>query len=271
MNIKKYVTYTVLSAVIVGASVSLSQKMNLIDHANASAEPTQITNSRGSNGGKYIQAFERMDRIPVIKNKALKTNQNYSVLEGKISRKLEPTGEKEITELIVEQPGRFYIKHTPDANNPSQFEEASNDGAIIHVKDFNGDIRKLEPMQNTFPSNQTASKDMIIPDYNGTYLPIGGVNELLHPEMFLQSAFSNGKVTIKGEEKFLERDTTVIAIDRESLEGKLGNRQTLWIDNQTGIILKLVNSDGDQPIQTIAFEHIRFSDRANEALFQTLK
>jgi outer membrane lipoprotein-sorting protein len=97
-------------------------------------------------------------------------------------------------------------------------------------------------------------------------LPVGGVNELIHPEMFIQGAFSRGQVTVKEEETFLNRKATVIVLNYK--EGKLGNRQTFWIDNDTGIILKLVSSDGDKPVQTIAFNEIKFSDKAKENTFR---
>lgn len=92
---------------------------------------------------------------------------------------------------------------------------------------------------------------------------------MLHPEMFIQGALNRGKVTVQGEEKILGRDATVIVIDRDVKEGKIGNRQTFWFDNQTGIILKA--ADANKPLRTTVFEKIILSDKANEAIFKSLK
>ncbi|TXK75474.1 hypothetical protein [Paenibacillus sp. N3.4] len=95
------------------------------------------------------------------------------------------------------------------------------------------------------------------------------MNELLHPEMFVIDLFSKGQFSVKGEEKFLDRDTTVIVLDRN--EGKLGNKLTFWFDNQTGIILKMVSSDGEKPLQTMAFEKVTFSSKITNDRFKLFK
>lgn len=261
MKMNKFIIFTVIAAGIVGVSSSLTLKSNIIEHAQAaiSTDPSSLQSIE--------KAKSQIDGIPVIKNKGLKTNANYISLEGQISTKLEQTGEVSLTDITVEQPGRFHVKYTHDTKTPSLFEEAVNDGEKVQIKDNAGKIndfaapaKSVEKIDNV---NNTS------PDYNGTYLPIGGVNELLHPEMFIIDLFSKGQFTVKGEENYLDRDTTVIVLNRS--EGKLGNKLTFWFDNETGIILKMVSSDGDKPLQTIAFEKVNFNSKAKEDSFKLLK
>lgn len=108
--------------------------------------------------------------ISVLKNKALKANKNYSTVEGVISTTLYDTGEKALAELSIEQPGRFYVKHTSDSKNQRIFEEAVNDGAKIQVKDNKGKINDfVAPAKKKSQELQDVNND-ISPDYNGTYL-----------------------------------------------------------------------------------------------------
>lgn len=263
MSIKKYVTYTIIAAGIVGVGASIYTKTSLTQHAEAS--------DTGKNNSVFSKAKEDINNIPVIKNKALNTNANYSVLEGSISRTFHENGDKQIVEFTIEQPGRFHAKHIPNAKNPNLFEESVNDGTFVKTKGSDGKLNESTPPSIAKKEKAQDLDKKISPDYNGTYLPFGGVNEMLHPEMFIQGALNRGKVTVKGEEKILGRDATVIVIDRDVKEGKIGNRQTFWFDNQTGIILKAVDADGDKPLRTTVFEKIKFSDKANEAIFKSLK
>lgn len=79
-------------------------------------------------------------------------------------------------------------------------------------------------------------EDVAIPNYNGTFLHVGGINEMIHPEMFIQSLFRQGKVTILGEKQYLNRTVTVFQI--KFTDPKLGDTEKLWFDNETGIVLK---------------------------------
>ncbi|MDQ0914030.1 MULTISPECIES: hypothetical protein [unclassified Paenibacillus] len=218
------------------------------------SNPNLLTYAEPNNPGQIGETKERVSDISAIINKLLDVNHKYSALEGKIIKTFEPTGEKELIELAIEQPSRFYVKHILDSKTPDLFEESIFDGTNFQIKGSDGEISQLSPA-----------------DINGlgVLLPIGGVNELLYPKMFIHNAISSGQSTLKVEEKFLDRDSTVIVIDRK--EGKLGNRLTIWFDNQAGIILKIISSDGDKPVQTIAFDQIKFTDKANEEKFKKIK
>lgn len=74
---------------------------------------------------------------------------------------------------------------------------------------------------------------------------------------------------ILGEEKYLERDATVIEISNAQL--KLGNRQVFWVDNKTGIVLKTVIYDNDVEVQSQYFESIKFNSNLNKQKFKLFK
>ncbi|MCP3776467.1 hypothetical protein NLX71_24790 [Paenibacillus sp. MZ04-78.2] len=261
MKTKKILVYTIVASTIFGVSVYAGSKIKLVEPVKA--ESTNKAVSLEANAAA-------IKNISKINDKILITNQTYSSLEGKISTTYHTTGEQEVIELVIEQPGKFYAKQILDSKNPSYFVEAVNDGEEVQVKESDS-----SEVQTSLPPNKSDAKaiyetnNAITPDYNGTYLPIGGVNELLHPEMFIQGAFTRGNVTVKGIEKYLERETTVVSLDYP--KGKLGNKHTFSIDNQTGIILKLVSSEDDKPIQTITFEQIKFSDKIDGVKFKKFK
>ncbi|WP_156390193.1 MULTISPECIES: hypothetical protein [unclassified Paenibacillus] len=217
------------------------------------SNPNLLTSAEPNNPGQIGETKEQVSDISAIINKLLDVNHKYSALEGKIISTFEPTGEKELVVLVIEQPSRFYVKHILDSKTPDRFEESINDGTNVQIKGSDGEISQSSPADNGL----------------GLLLPIGGVNELLNPEMFIHNAISSGQPTLKAEEKFLDRDSTVIVIDRK--EGKLGNKLTIWFDNKAGIILKIIFSDGDKPLQTIAFDQIKFIDKADEEKFKNLK
>lgn len=217
------------------------------------SNPNLLTSAEPNNSGQIGETKEQVSDISAIINKLLDVNHKYSVLEGKIIKTLESTGEKELVALVIEQPSRFYVKLILDSKTPDRFEESINDGKNVQIKGSDGEISELTPADNRL------------------LLPIGGVNELLNPGMFIYDAISSGQTTLKGGEKLLDRDSTVIVINRKVGIEKLGNKLTIWFDNQAGIILKIVSSDGDKPVQTIAFDQIKFTDKANEEIFKNIK
>ncbi|WP_307605356.1 hypothetical protein [Paenibacillus sp. V4I9] len=242
----------VIFLMVVGCDVrnysTATQDGPLIEESNLNllTTPTEPNNS-----GQIGETKEQVSDISAIINKLLDVNHRYSALEGKIVITFEATGEKELVELVIEEPSRFYVKHIFDSKTPGRFEESINDGTNVQIKGPDAKILQLNPANN------------------GTLLPIGGVNELLNPGMFIYDAINSGQTMLKGGEKFLDRDSTVIVINRK--EGKLGNKLTIWFDNQAGIILKIVTLDGDKPLQTIAFDQIKFTDKANEEKFKDIK
>ncbi|MDQ0896420.1 MULTISPECIES: hypothetical protein [unclassified Paenibacillus] len=246
----------IIFLLVVGCNVknndTATQDGPIIQESN----PNLLTSAEPNNSGQIGETKEQVSDISAIINKLLDVNHKYSALEGKIIKTLESTGEKELVELVIEQPSRFYVKHILDSKTPDRFEESINDGTNVQIKGSDGEISKLTPA-----------------DINGlgVLLPIGGVNELLYPKMFIHNAISSGQSTLKVEEKFLDRDSTVIVINRKVGIEKLGNKLTIWFDNQAGIILKIVSSDGDKPVQTIAFDQIKFTEKANEEKFKNIK
>ncbi|MDQ0876044.1 outer membrane lipoprotein-sorting protein [Paenibacillus sp. V4I3] len=242
----------IIFLMVVGCDVknndTATQDASIIKESN----PNLLASTEPNNSVQIGETKEQVSDISAIINKLLDVNHKYSALEGKIIITFEATGEKELVELVIEQPSRFYVKHILDSKTPDRFEESINDGTNVQIKGSDGEISQLSPANNR------------------VLLPIGGVNELLNPGMFIYDAISNGQTTLKGGEKLLDRDSTVIVINRKVGKEK-GNKLTIWFDNQAGIILKIVSSDGDNPLQTIAFDQIKFTDKANEEKFKNIK
>ncbi|WP_281888431.1 hypothetical protein [Paenibacillus sp. YYML68] len=256
------ITYSILLGCIAGAVAFVAPEVKMNGQAAASVTLPEHATTKA----EFEKSKDIISSIPVLMDKAMRTNQQYKVLEGVVSIRLEERGEEERIDLTIKQPDQFYVRRTPNSNNPADYEEAINDGSTVHIKDHKGKISTSKPFSKHPSENFSDLNKKINPDYNGTYLPIGGVNEMLHPEMFIQGMLTRGVVTVQGEEQFLGRVTTVIVVDLKN--GKLGDRVTFWFDNDTGIILKIVDSDGDRPIRTMAFESISFSEKPKPHAFQ---
>lgn len=214
---------------------------------------------------KFVNSREKIDALPIVKNKMLTANKNYTSLKGTIIDDNKETGIQSKINLLINQPDYFYVEYTPDITQPDKIQKAINNGNDIQVIDSKNTLKKLKPMKNMIKP-KVIEDDTVYPDYNGTFLPISGANEMIHPEMYTQSIFRMGSLTQIGEEKFLSRMTTVIQVN--STELKVGNKQKFWIDNETGIILKTETYNDDKVLDTLAFENIDFSTNNDTSKFQ---
>jgi len=213
----------------------------------------------------YIKTREQVNELPIVKDTILSANKNYSYLQGTVISTDKATGVQSKTNLWIEQPNRFRVEYIPDVTQLDVIEESVNNGDDIQTKGIDKKIKKSMPIKSIWKP-KIIEENAIYPDYNGTFLPIGGVNEMLHPEIYTQSVFRRGQLTIIGEEEFLTRKVTLIQVDFE--ESKLGNRQNFWIDNKTGIILKTEIYDNDKVLQSMAFESIEFPAKIDDSKFR---
>ncbi|TKI57714.1 hypothetical protein E8L90_21005 [Brevibacillus antibioticus] len=248
LNIKK-----IIGSIVVGVTLGVGA------YGYMYLSKPEITEANSKS--PYINSIAELKEEPIIGLKMFEANNNYGYLSGTIVK----TGEVEnsITEIVIAQPDRFHVKFFPDSNDKKVFIEAVNDGKIVQIKEENGEITESTPLptQNIMElqSLKESSKDNneVRLNLNGTFLPIGNVNEMLHPEMYVQSVFRRGDMNTLGEEKYLERDVTLIEIVNAQL--KIGNRQVFWIDNKTGIVLKTVLYDDDAEVQSQYFESVEFN------------
>ncbi|KZE52245.1 hypothetical protein AV540_10250 [Brevibacillus parabrevis] len=222
---------------------------------------------------QYVNSVAELKEEPIIGVKMFKANDNYGSLSGTIVK----TGEVEnsITEVVIAQPDRYYVKFIPNSNDKDVYFEAVNDGKSVQIKEDKGQIVESNPFptqsikeSQNLKENKKGDNEVRL-NLNGTFLPIGNVNEMLHPEMYVQSVFRRGDMNVLGEEKYLERDVTVIEISNAQL--KIGDRQKFWIDNKTGIVLKTVLYDDDDEVQSQYFESIEFNNKKNTGTFKLFK
>lgn len=213
----------------------------------------------------FVNSRETVNTIPIVKNKMLSANKNYTYLQGTIINDNKQTGIQSKVILSIKQPAYFNIEFTPDITQPDKVEKAVNDGDDIQIKDSKNNLKKAKSMKD-MPEATAIEDDTVYPDYNGTYLPIGGVNEIIHPELLTQSIFRMGTLKVLGEEKFLNRDTTIIQDNLK--ESKVGNIKKFWVDNETGIILKSETYADDKLLESLSFENIDISTKIDNSKFQ---
>ncbi|MGB9663118.1 MAG: hypothetical protein ACPL5F_14085 [Moorellaceae bacterium] len=222
-----------------------------------------MDNTKDKTKPQYVNTLEEVARLPVIKDKVLSANNQYKSLEGTIIKE-EATRQAKVN-LWIEQPDRFYVEYIPNIKEPEVVIKAVNDGNEVQVKDLKSEIKRSKPLK-PMEKPDKIEDNVIIPDYNGTFLPIGGVNEMIHPEMFAQSAFRRGELEVLGDEKYLDREATILQVRYK--ESKLGDLQKFWIDKETGIILKTVIYDTDKPIRSVYFVSISFPNNISPDKFK---
>jgi len=248
-------------SVVIGVSLGIVAS---IAFYATSGSPLNIIEESSKNGKpNYVYTKEEIAKIPIIEKKVLKANSTYKSLTGSIIKEY---GEKKSkVNLWIEQPDRFRVEYIPNLNEPSEVITAVNNGNEIQTKDKNSSIKKSKPLKPV-ENKKKSEENEIVPDYNGTYLPIGGINEIIHPEMFAQGAFRRGKLEILSDEEYIGRKVTPIQVKYQ--EAKLGDSQVFWIDNETGIVLKTVIYDKDKPVRSIYFESVNFSDKIDSKKFK---
>jgi len=227
----------------------------------ALARPFEV-NASLKNKPDYVNSREQVEKVPIIENKLLKANDQYKSLEGTII--IEKEGVTSKVNLSIEQPSRFYCEYIPNIKEPDVKIEAINNGDEVQEKDEYSNIEKSEPWVETKRPDQLED-NAVYPNYNGTFLPNAPVNEMIHPEMYAQSAFRRGELEVVGEENYLNRKTTLIQVKYK--ESKLGNVQKFWVDNETGIILRTVIYDNNEPVKSKYFESISFNKNISSKRF----
>ena len=254
----------IIGSIVVGATLGVGM------YGYIQLTKPEITEANSKS--QYVNSIAELKKEPIIGSKMFKANDNYNYLSGTIINSGEV--DNSITEVVLAQPDRYYVKFIPNPNDKEVFFEAVNDGKSVQIKEDNGKIIESNPLPTQSIEESLSVKESKEDDnevrlnLNGTFLPIGNVNEMLHPEMYVQSVFRRGGMNVLGEEKYLERDVTVIEISNAQL--KIGNRQKFWIDNETGIVLKTVLYDNDDEVQSQYFESVEFNSK-NMGVFKLFK
>ncbi|WP_171691602.1 DUF1571 domain-containing protein [Paenibacillus germinis] len=248
MKMKKLVTFAIigLAAGISIASISYS------------------VNGTTSNKLNFVNTKEKVISIPIIKEKVLNANNNYKFLEGTVIRTNNQNNRKSKTSLWIAQPNNFKVQFTPNIDKPDEFIESVNNGTEVQTKNKDKSIQKSKPMKEA-PAPKVDSDDVVIPNYNGTFLPIGDVNELLHPELVTQTVFREGDITVTEGLSFLDRKVTKVSVTL--VQSKLGTSAEYLIDNETGIFLKIVRYDQDKVLDTYEFIDIKFPEKLKDNAF----
>ncbi|WP_223069515.1 hypothetical protein [Paenibacillus caui] len=256
---KKSVLFVITGGIVLGITASFILKPTFFMPESVKAE----------NASNFVNSKDQVNDIPIIKNKVLKANDNYASLQGSVTT-INEFGQSK-TNIWLHQPDKFRVEFIADVNKPSEVIIAVNDGNDVQIKN-NDSIQNSKPMK-PMPAPKTTEENVVVPHYNGTFLPIGGVNELIHPELFAQTIFRQGQINIIGEETYLDRKVTIIKID-QLVNPKIGTSQDFWIDNLTGVVLKTVRYENDKILETIQFDQVEFNNNINESkfdLFQKVK
>jgi outer membrane lipoprotein-sorting protein len=260
--LKKFVLGALVFVVLVGLSACSKD--------NTQPQPQNATTSATEpvKGPRFINSLEKLKENSFIKDKVLNANRNYKNLEGTVVK----TNDSDIKSRIIisiEQPNRFRLTYTPNLQQPDDIIEAVNDGNIVQVNDSKlKKFDEFEPVKQMLKP-KVPNEDEVVPDYNGTFLPVGGINEMIHPEMYIQSVFRRAEINVLGEETFLNRKTTLIQLFEK--QSKIGDTQKLWFDNETGMILKTeIHKDG-KFVESSTFESISFPEKLDEKIFTPLK
>lgn len=205
---------------------------------------------------QFVNSRQQLEQIPIIKDKVLTANHNYQYLYGTVQVTDTLSGISSKDEIWLEQPSKFKLLFTPDTSKPNQTIIAVNDGSKVQVQGLDGIITDSNPVQAP-QQVVTPADNEVIPDLNGTFLPTGNINEMLHTELFEQSIFRRGTLTVVGEDTYLGRPTKVL--DVHLAASKLGDEQKFWIDNGTGLVLRTVLYSKGSPIQDYSFTNVDFS------------
>lgn len=203
----------------------------------------------------YVNSRQQLEQVPIIKDKVLTANNNYSYLHGTVLITDVNSGISSKDEVWLKQPDKFKLIFTPNTAYPNQTIVAVNDGSKVQVQGLDGSIKDSKPVQAP-PQPVAAADNEVVPNLNGTFLPFGNINEMLHPEMFEQSIFRLGTLTVSGQGTYLGRPFTLI--DVHLAQSKLGDEQKFWVDNSTGIVLKTIVYKQGSPIQEFAFTSLDF-------------
>lgn len=214
----------------------------------------------------YVNSQQMLKQIPIVKNKILTANHNYTNLHGSVTIKNVSAGTTSEDQVWLVQPDKFKLIFTPNTSYPNQTLVAVNNGSKVQIQNLNGTISDYKPIQA--PKNPaTPTSNVVVPNLNGTFLPFGGINEMLHPEMFEQSIFRFGGLTVHGQSTYIGRPVTLI--DIHLTNSKLGDEQKFWIDNSTGVVLKTVIYKQGSPLEEYAFTSIDFNS-INSSVFNLI-
>lgn len=244
---RKNLLLAILCGVLAGGSIWGMESFKPME-ANAKAKEPKTS---------FKNSLKQVYDMPIVKEKMGKVNQNYKYLTGTLIYENRSSEIKSEYKLWIEQPNRFRVEYTPDLSNPEDKIVSVNTGDEVETKDKKGKIKKSLPVKPINKTVDTASDNEVVPDFNGTFLPIGGINEIIHPEMLAQSAFRRGELKVLGEETLLDRKATLIQVDYTI--SKLGDSEKFWIDNKTGLILKTELYDKAELLRSYYFESIDFS------------
>ncbi|WP_248929698.1 hypothetical protein [Paenibacillus hamazuiensis] len=226
-----------------------------------------ISKANNSSVPNFVNSKETINEIPIVKNKILKANANYKNLHGTVLRT--QNGKKSKTEVWISQPNNFKVIYTPNINVPNEIITSVNDGQDVQTKEKDNTIKKSKPMKEMKPKNKLENENAIVPDYNGTFLPIGNINELIHPELLVQSVFRSGDISISDKLSYLDRSVTQIKVDLKG--SKLGTTQEFLVDNETGVVLKSTLYDKKEVIDTLEFISIEFPSKFETNSFELLE
>jgi outer membrane lipoprotein-sorting protein len=243
----------------IGAIFSFAMYNIVPSNASSSSQPTKPKQV-------FVNSREQVAQYPIIANKMLKANYQYKALIGTFVTIKD--GVESNCQISIQQPGMFYVKYIPNTKEPNVVIEAVNNESDVQVKNANGKIDKFKPVKPAKVEPQDLAElgdNVVIPDLNGTFLPIGGINEIIHPELLVQSVFRNGELTNVGEEKYLDRSVTVFKVVFK--EPKLGDTQKFWIDNETGIVLKTILYNNGEAVKISYFESIQFVNSIEKSKF----
>jgi outer membrane lipoprotein-sorting protein len=260
--VKKNIIALMLTGVVIGVLAAfVIIKPDILNPGIAKADGQLKTTT-------FVNSLDLLKQDLFINNIVLNANRNYKNLNGTVT-KSDSSGIQSRAVFSIEQPSRFKLIYTPNINEPNNIVEAVNDGSKVQTNDSKqnkfDEFLPMKPMATPKVPDESA----VIPDYNGTFLPTGGINELIHPEMYIQSTFRNGTISLLKDEKFLSRNTKVYQLDYK--QSKLGTKQQFWFDSETGIILKTIIFNGDKIVQTYAFDSIDYPNKINDLKFKLLK
>jgi outer membrane lipoprotein-sorting protein len=253
---KRRILLVVAAGLVLGVTGALIAKPTFLLPGSVMAETNSTPN--------FVNTKEQVYNLPIINNKVLKANRNYATLQGSVTT-TNNIGIQSKTNVWITQPDRFRVEFIANVNKPTEVIEAVNDGTDVQIKDKDSSIKNSKPIK-PMPTPKAKEDNVVVPDFNGTFLPIGGTNELIHPELFAQTIFRQGKINLVGEQTYLNRNVTLIKIDQIT-NPKIGTSEDFWIDNETGVVLKTIRYDQDKVLETIQFEQIDINSHIDNSKF----
>jgi len=220
--------------------------------------------------GQSVQ--ELSIKYPII-SKMINSGENYENLYLTAKTASYNSGRK-----VDEQVSKVWIAKNPNRVRVELSNNTSDNLPVVAVNDCQNififdqkrnKVFKTKPFINT-EQPSAGPEGAIILKFDGTELPISGaVNTNIHPLGYVQGVMLNSDIQKIDSDNYLGRNVSIIElVPKLKYQDKFGVLQKIYVDSDTGIILKRESYNKDGLAFECVIDNINFDSHVKDDLFK---